>query len=157
MTDAKKGGRKLVPNDPELDDAEKTAIKAVRAYEAATKTLDLFRIENGEMFKIYDELVEEQEQKRQVADAAMRATDASFGPWNRFSERKTYDTTMLYESIGEAKFLEIGGRLNKVTTYEIDPKQIEVAAAARKIPARVMEEVRKVVPSYRAPKPPGKS
>jgi ribosomal protein L14E/L6E/L27E len=157
MTDAKKPGRKLVPSDPNLTDAEKAAIKAVKAYETADKTIDIFRIEHEETLATYTQLLEEREQKRQVADAAIRAVDATFGPWQRFSEQKKYYPDVLYERLGEKRFLEIGGRVGQVPSYEINAEQIELAIAAKKIPEAIVPDIRKITPKFRAPKGPGKS
>jgi len=148
----KKRGRKLIPTDPDLDDAERQAIKAVKHFETAEKTLDMFVLENPSVFKTYNELIEERNQKLQVADAAMRATEASYGPWNCYSEQKRYNAEVLYGHLGQAKFLEIGGSVGTTTTYEIDPQKIEVAIAANIIKGPIIDEVKKVSPVYRAPK-----
>ena len=148
----KKRGRKLIPTDPDLDEAEKQAIKAVKQFETSEKTLDMFVLEHPDVFKTYNALIEERNQKLQVADAAMRATEASFGPWNCYSEQKRYNPEVLYGHLGQAKFLEIGGSIGTVTTYEIDPQKIEVAIAAHIIKGPIIDEVKKVSPVYRAPK-----
>lgn len=152
MTDKKKRGRKLIPTDPDLDEAEKQAIKAVKHFETAEKTLDMFILENPDVFKTYNALIEERNQKLQVADAAMRATEASYGPWNCYSEQKRYNAEVLYGHLGNAKFLEIGGSVGTTTVYEIDPQKIEVAIAANIIKGPIIDEIKKVSPVYRAPK-----
>jgi hypothetical protein len=153
MTEKKKNGRKLIPTDPDLDDAEKAAIKAVKQFETAEKTLDMFVLENPEIFKTYEQLIEERNQKLQVADAAVRATGGSFGPWQCYTEQKKYKPDVLYQHLGEKKFLEIGGVINQETVYTIDPQKIEVAIAAHIIREAAIDDIKKVTPVYRAPKP----
>lgn len=148
----KKPGRKLVAGDPELDQAEQDAIVAVKDFETAEKVLDMFKIENSSVFKTYSELLDEREQKRQVADAAVRQCNASFGPWERYSERKTYNPEVLYERVGKETFLELGGKIDKITTYSIEPAKVEVGIATKKIPEAIVADIRKVIPNYRSPK-----
>lgn len=148
----KKPGRKLVPGDPSLTTKEKEAIVAVKEFEVTERVLDLFKIENGQTFKIYGELLDEREQKRQVAEAAIKSVDASFGPWERFSEQKTYYPMAVYQHLGEKGFLELGGKLETETVYILDKEKIELAIAANKIPEEIIPEIRKVTPKYRSPK-----
>lgn len=148
-------GKKLIPNDPTLTNAEKDAIAAVHRYENTLKVIDQFKIENAEVLKTYQELLDELEQTRQVADSAMRGVDASYGHWDRYMEKKTYNAAALYEALGPTEFLKLGGVIKKEPVYEIDPKTAEIAIAAEKIPKEIVEKFRKITPSYRAPKPVG--
>lgn len=152
MTEKKKNKRKLIPTDPDLDPSEKAAIKAIKQFETAEKTLDMFALEYPDVFKTYAELVEERNRTLQVADAAIRATGASFGPWQCYTEQKKYDAKAVYEHLGQAKFLEIGGAINTETVYSIDPQKIEVAIAAHTIKEAAIPDIKKVTPVYRAPK-----
>lgn len=145
--------RKLVPGDPNLTPQEKEALEAAKEYERSLKILDMFKIENSKVFKDYTELLEELEQKRQVADKLLRGLDVSYGPWERFSEQKVPNAQALYNLVGEQKFLELGGTISQQPIYDIDKEKLEVAIAAKKIPAEAANEVLKVTPKYRAPKP----
>lgn len=149
---ANKPGRKLVPSDPNLTDAERKAIEAIKEYEVAERVLDMFKIENSAIMKTYGELLEELEQKRQVADARIRATDASYGKWERFSEQKKYFPDKVYEIVGKDKFLEMGGSISSQPVYSIDPKKIDLAIADGTIPEAGAEHVKKVTSKYRSPK-----
>jgi hypothetical protein len=153
MTDEKKPGRKLIPASPDLDESELAAIKAIKSYETVEKKISLFESEHSEIFKTYDEMLEDLERKRRVADPAIRSTDASFGPWQRLTEQRTYDTDALYSLIGEEKFLDLGGTVSQMPIFDLEKDKLEVAIAARKIPKSVVDAILKITPKYRAPKP----
>lgn len=148
----KKPGRQLIPNSPELDESETSAISAVKAYERAEKKLRTFVGEHGEVFDTYRELLDKLEKKRVVADAAIRSTDASFGPWVRLGEQCTYDRAALCKQIGEERFVALGGTVSTQTVYELDKDKIDVAIAADEIPASVLAAVREIKSRYKAPK-----
>jgi hypothetical protein len=153
----KKPGRKLIPGTPDLDEGELEAIKAIKSYETLEKKIALLDSEHSEFLKTREGYLEELERKRQVADAAIRAIDASFGPWERFSEQKTYDINGLYSLIGEDKFIELGGTVSQLPVYDLERDTLEVAIAAKKIPKSVVENILKITPKYRAPKPRGRA
>lgn len=152
MTD-KKPGRKLIPADPALDEAELAAMKAIKSYETVEKKLMLFESEHAAVFETFDEMLGELELKRQVADATIRPLDASFGPWQRLSEQRTYDVTALYSLVGDERFRDLGGTVSEMPVYELDKDTLKVAIAAKKIPPSVVDAILKITPKYRAPKP----
>lgn len=148
----KNPGRKLIANSPDNDEAENAAIAAVQAYERAFKKLALYRTEHPDVFGGYRKLIDKLEEKRVVADAKMRATNASFGDWKR-SEQRSYDCALLCERIGLAAFLELGGTVRSEPIHSLDRETIEVAIAERTIPAAIVDEIRTITPKYTAPKP----
>lgn len=147
----KKPGRKLVAKAPDNDEAETAAIAAVQAYERALKKVVTHVSEHPEAFGTYRELLETLESKRKVADAKMRATDASFGDWKR-SEQRTYDAALLCERVGLAAFADLGGEVSTETVYSIDKDTVELAIEEKKIAPSVVEEVRTITAKYQAPK-----
>lgn len=153
MTEDKKPGRNLIPNSPDLDETEVEAVKAVKAFEKIDKSIALYEAEHGAVFRTYAELLDKRENKRKVADAAIRATNASFGPWQLLNVQHTYDVPTLCSLIGEDKFLELGGTVTKMPVYELGKEELELAIAANKIPAKVITEIEKLTPRYKAPKP----
>lgn len=153
QTAQKKPGRKLMAASDDLDDSEREAIKAIKAYEAQERKLAAFEGEHGDIFEAYDLLLSELERKRQIADTTIRALDASFGPWERFSERRSYDTQTLYQLVGEERFLELGGTVTKMPVIEIERATLELAIKKKEIPKSVVTEILTITPSYRAPKP----
>lgn len=145
--------KKLNPHDPALTEKEREALQAAREYEGALRVLDMFKIENSAIFQNYAQLLDEVEQKRQVADKLLRSLNASYGPWELFSEQRSYDAQALYNLVGEQRFLELGGRISQQTVYEIDKEKAEIAINAKKIPTEAVDSVRKITPKYRSPKP----
>lgn len=151
MTTEKKPGRKLIPNSPDNDQAETDAIAAVQAYERVAKKIAAFVSEHHEVFAPFRKLVDSLESKRKVADAKMRATDASFGDWKR-TEQRTYDAALLCEKIGVPAFTELGGEVTTETVYAIEKDKVELAIEEKKIAAGIVAEVRTITAKYQAPK-----
>jgi hypothetical protein len=151
VTEAKNPSRTIIANDPDASEVDKAAVKAVKAFERAAKAVRDYIAEHTKVFEPFRELVAKLEVKRKLADAAMRATDASFGEWKR-SEQRTYDNALLCELIGEEKFVELGGTVSKVDTYELPRDKLELAILAKKIPEGVVEKIRTITAKYSAPK-----
>jgi len=151
MNDPKKS-RRLVATDPRLTDAERAAIKAVEEFRTAEKTIEIFSNDNAALMEEYRQLLEERNQKMEAADVAIRGVDASYGPWDRFTADIRYNPTVLYQHIGQKKFLEIGGIIGTEPTYSIEGERIELAIAKGEIPAAVVPAVKKIIPKFRAPK-----
>lgn len=145
-------GKTLVATDPNLNHEEQAAVSAVKEYQTAEKTIELFKQDNQQLMTEYLELLEEKEQKRQVADKLIRALDVSFGPWDRYSERTTYNADMLCQLIGKQKFMELGGVESTAVVYSIDGQKVELAIASGAIPKEVVPEVKTVTSSYHTPK-----
>lgn len=142
---------RIIPNDPNLSDLEKAAVRAARDFDDAEKVIDMFKIENSAVLKIYQELLDDREQKRQVADAAIRATGKSISQWDAFSENKRYYPEKLYEAVGREAFLKMGGKISTVQQYEIEGQAIDLAISKKEIPEALAAEVKKVTLKYRSP------
>lgn len=147
----KKPGRKLIANSPDNSETENEAIAAVQAYERVFKKVRAFVSEHSDVFGGYRKLLEALENKRVVADAKMRATDASFGDWKR-SEQRSYDVPLLCEKIGLEAFTELGGSVTQEPVYSLEKEKIELGIAEKKISPAVVELIRTITPKYQAPK-----
>lgn len=155
MTEEKKPGRKLIPGSPSLDDKEKAAVKAVKEFEQSEKVIELYTTdpENREIIENYHKLLDERDQKLQVAEAAVRATDATCGPFIRTHATTKWLPAALYDRLGQQKFLAIGGKIGTETVYSITKEQAELALASKVIKEEMLPDVRKISPTYRVPKP----
>jgi hypothetical protein len=146
-----------MPASDDLDEAELEAIKAVKSYETYERRVAAFESDNREIFEGYDAMLEELERKRQVADALIRKTDATFGPWERFSEQRSYDVQALYTLLGKEKFLALGGTETEMPVIEFERKLLELQIKKRAIPASIVSQIVNVTSKYRAPKPKARS
>lgn len=127
-------------------------IPEVVEYLAAKEDLDKYMAEHQEIFAKFRELAEVVNTTRGQADKEVRARDVSCGPWDRYQVQVKYDAEKLYESLGREGFLEVGGKLNTVTTYDCDKSKIQAAITRGDIPKDVAEIVRVETPKYKAPK-----
>jgi hypothetical protein len=50
-------------------------------------------------------------------------------------------------------FMEVGGKLNTKTVYDVDKDKLEAVIAQGKLPEELVASIRKEVASYKAPKP----
>jgi hypothetical protein len=145
-------GKTLVYGATNLTQEEFAVVSAVREFEVADQTVAMFEEEHAAIFETYKDLIEERNQKREVADKLVRGRDVSCGPWKRYSESVKYDAFALYQTLGRDKFIEIGGAIGTEMVYSIDKDRAEMAFKTGNIPAHAIEAVRKVTPSFHAPK-----
>lgn len=129
------------------------AIPEVAAYEEAKQMLDAFRAVNEQVFSTYADLVDDLNQKREAADKVVRAQEASCGDWDLYQYQTKYDAKALFEALGRDGFLAVGGKLKKVTEYDVDKAKVKMAISSKQIPEEVAEAVVTVSPRYHAPKP----
>jgi hypothetical protein len=141
------GVRKTAPLINEAD------IPEVVDFLDAKDALEAFKESNAALFEELSHLVERYNTALQSADKAVRSREATCGPWNLYSFSTKYDAETLYNALGRDKFLEVGGTIGSKTVYDIDKGRLEAAIAQRRIAQELVESVRKVSPSYHAPKP----
>lgn len=127
-------------------------VPEVKAYQDAVDLLQEFKRQHANVFQTYFKLLEDRNQKMQLADKAVRAQGISCGDWERYQDQTKYNPQALYEALGRDGFLNVGGALQTVTTFSVDKSKLEAAAARGEVPPGVMEQVKTISPRYHAPK-----
>jgi hypothetical protein len=145
-------GKKLLSSDPTLTDQERQALEAVRQFEISEKTIQIFKDDNQQLMAEYDALIEERNQKLEVADQLVRGLDVSCGPWDRYTASVRYNADALFQHLGRTQFLNVGGSINTQTVYDLDKERVEIAIQTGAIPANVVPAFKTESPSYHAPK-----
>jgi hypothetical protein len=124
------------------------AVPEVVAFLNAKDKLEAFKEQYAEMFEQLELIGQEYNAALEAADKAVRAQGISCGPFEVYQTATTYDPTALFDTVGEQRFVELGGKINTVKTYELDDARIEAVVAAGKLPPAVVSAFRKVTPRY---------
>lgn len=133
------------------DKKDPEEIPEVLEYIKAEIELRRFITSHQKVFDDFSQIVGAVNSARSQADKAVRAEDVSCGPWDRYQVQVSYDARALYEAMGREGFLEVGGKLNTTTTYDVDKAKVKAAIARGDISKSVAEVVRKETPKYHAP------
>lgn len=108
--------------------------------------------EHPEVFMKYQDLVDRYNAKLEEADKKVRAEGVSCGKFENYSVSVKFDAAKMFEELGERMFLDCGGTVSQRAVYEVDPKSVEAAIAARKIPEECVDNFREVRRNYHSPK-----
>ena len=131
---------------------EPQEVPSVLEYMTAKQELDNYVNQHRKVFEGYGQLAEVVNGIRGQADKEVRALNVSCGPWDRYQVQIKYDAEALYGALGRDGFLEVGGKLNTQTVYEIDKLKVEAAISRGDIPKEIAEAIRTEAPKYHAPK-----
>lgn len=127
-------------------------IYQVREFEEALAQLENYKKKHAQVFHNYNEMIEEANQKRQVADKIVRSKGVSCGPWRLYNQTTNYDPVKLYEMMGREDFLKVGGQLKTITEYDLDKSLVSAAISQQLIPKKVADQITTKTLRYHAPK-----
>jgi hypothetical protein len=127
-------------------------IPEVKAYVEAETELRGFIAQNQQVFDTFGQLAEAVNDARSQADKAVRTEGVSCGPWDQYQIQTKYNARVLYEALGREEFLDVGGKLNTTTVFDVDKAKVKAAIARGDIPKDVAEQVVDKIPKYHAPK-----
>jgi hypothetical protein len=126
-------------------------IPEVGAFLEVRDRLRAFRDANKDFFEYLDALGEEYNSKLEVAEKVVRGRMVSCSDFHLYQLGKKFNAELLYQSLGQVKFLEVGGIVATKTSYELDKTRFQSALAANQIPAPLMEVAVKDDPKYHMP------
>jgi hypothetical protein len=127
-------------------------IPEVEAFSDVQMRLQAFRSANKAFFEYLDALSEEYNQKLEAADKAVRSRRASCGDFHLYQLQKKFDPELIFQSMGQIKFLEVGGVINTRTFYELDKTRFASALAGNLIPKELVAVAVTDEPKYHTPK-----
>lgn len=128
------------------------SIPEVSAFLDIQERLLAIKVDNPEVFRQFDDLVEQYNTALEAAEKVVRNREISCGPFENYSTKAKIDAEKMYEELGEALFLQCGGVMRKKTVYEVDTNRVAAAIAAGKIPDVCVPEFQTVQRSYHIPK-----
>lgn len=135
-----------------LNEVPVHTIPEVAAYEEVEARYQKFREDNPEYFKFLDALEEELNQKLEAADKAVRAAKVSCGKFELYKYATKYNAEELFTALGRKKFLEVGGKIQTRTVYDVDKARIDQAIKNGDIRPAVAGRAIVTSPNYHKPK-----
>lgn len=126
-------------------------IPEVHEFLEVAERLKAFRSANQEFFNYLDALAEEYNSKLERAEKVVRSRRVSCGNFHLYQMSKKFDAEMLFQSLGQVKFLEVGGIVSTKTVYELDKTRFGSALAANQVPQPLVEVAVKDDPRYHMP------
>lgn len=133
---------------------DKTApsqVQEVMDFMEAEERLSEFKQQHGDMFKQFEELAADYNQKLEAAEKVCRSKQISCGPFDLYQTQTTYDAKVLFDSLGRERFIQVGGVMNTITSYEVDKTRIEASISKSLIPSDVVEIFKKTSPRFHKP------
>lgn len=128
-----------------------TDIPEVMHFLAVKKQIDDLKEGYPEVFERLRQLQQDYNQALEAAEKAVRGRQVSCGPFNLYQWQTSLDAEKLYEELGRDEFLKVGGKIQTVTTYDLDKNKFEAHVTAGTIPKEVVDVVKKVSPRYKKP------
>lgn len=127
------------------------AIPEVVNFVDAQEALKEFREEHADVFAQLDQLVDRYNTSLEQAEKVCRAKAVSCGPFNLYQFTTKYDAEALYNAVGRDRFLELGGKIETITKYEVDRGKLEASIAQNKLDTGVVDRVRKETANFHKP------
>lgn len=134
-----------------INDKPISAVPEVAAFEEVKGRLKAFKEANTDFFEYLDAITEEYNSKLEVADKAVRACASSCGDFHLYQTQQKVDAEVLYQSLGQARFLEVGGTMTTRTFYAVDKIRFNSALKANQISEDVVAVAVKNEPRFHKP------
>jgi hypothetical protein len=132
-----------------MSDEEKPA--EVLRFEASKERLESYKAQHPKIFAELERIQEEYNTALEAADKAVREKNISAGDWQIYQVQTKIDADKLYEELGEADFLRVGGVVETKTVYSIDRAKFATLEKSGGIPQEVLDAAVKKSPRYHAP------
>jgi hypothetical protein len=127
-------------------------IPEVKTFIEIQEKIDRLKAEHPGVFDQLEALTAEYNAALEAADKMVRAHKASCGPFIMYQTMTKYNAEKLYEEVGRDRFLELGGKISVVTTFDLDKAKFEAhIATGNALPAEVINVVKEVSPRYKKP------
>ena len=132
---------------------EPAEVPEVVEFIDAEGAINDFKEEHAAVFEQLAQLTERYNAALEAAEKACRGKEVACGPFDLYQFSTKYDAEALYNAIGRDKFLEMGGKLDTKTVYELDKGRFEACVSQNKVLPEVVAQVRKETPNFHKPEP----
>ena len=133
------------------DEIDITEIPEVLDYMDARERLETFRLTHAKVMEEYAGLCDQYNTTLQAADKAVRERRVSCGPFVLKHFATKYDGEALFNSVGRDLFLQLGGTIEQVPSYNVDRGKLEAAIAQNRVKPEVVAVVRQETPNFSKP------
>lgn len=131
---------------------KKELLPEVETFEKIAGEIEAFKTIHSDFYQELQQLVERYNAAHEMAYKAARAKCVSSGPFQLMGRPAVkYNVEKVLEVLGEAAFLEYGGRTKQVTVYEVDKEQMDLACASGLISKEDVAAIRETVSRYHKP------
>jgi len=128
-------------------------VPEVQAWEDVKAKLTAFKDANPQFFQYLESLIEEYNIKLQAAEKAVRDRHISCGEFELYQFTTRYDANALFQALGHEKFLQVGGKVETRTIYDVDKARVDASIASHTISPEIAEQIRTKSPNYHKPDP----
>lgn len=143
--------KKIMTNNGSRD-LHPSSVPEVEEFMEADDRYQAFKEKHRKIFEQLIALAEDRNAKLESADKAVRAREASCGPFKLLGAPTVkINAAELIEQVGKKNFFELGGRETKITEYSIDRAEFERAVASNLLPEEVVDSVKTIVCRFSKP------
>lgn len=126
-------------------------IPEVAAFEEVKHRMQQVRETNAKFFAEFDTLAEEYNEKLNAAIRATKSREASCGDFILYQFSTRYNWEVLYQSLGHQGFLDVGGKVSQIASYDGNKQRFEAAHKSGQISDEIYNHVVKKTPCFRKP------
>jgi hypothetical protein len=126
-------------------------IPEVAAFEEVKQRMQQVRDTNAEFFAGFEALAEEYNEKLNAAVRATKSREVSCGDFILYQFGTGYDWEVLYQSLGHQGFLDVGGKVSQIASYDGNKQRFEAAHKSGQVSDEVYNRVVKKTPRFRKP------
>lgn len=131
-------------NIPALDPDDVAEVAAfVIAEEELSEFLEDVKRNHPGVLETLAHLTERRNAVLEAAQKEVKARQAPCGPFEVHNVAMIYDAEALYNAVGEEAFLTLGGSKETKVELKIDGKRFDAAVTFKKLPAELIDQVRK--------------
>lgn len=134
-----------------INTVSEESIPEVLRFLEANDRVQSFYEKHSEIFSQLLELRGEYNAALEAAEKVVRAKRVSCGPFVAYQIQTKYDAEKLYEEVGRDRFLELGGKIQTVTTFDLDKAKFEAHVVSNNVSQEVVDTVKEVSPRYKKP------
>lgn len=124
----------------------------VEALKEAETRIKSFKKAHAKLFREFDELLQDYNQKLEDAETEARAMGESVGPFSVIGYQTKIDAERLLEELGPDDFEKVGGRTEVQRVLLVDRVKFEAYAESGLIPTEVLESCYQKKPKFKTPK-----
>lgn len=131
-------------SDPKLAPEEIPEVaNFVAADQELAEYVEEVRHEYPNVLERLEQLSEHRNAALEAANMAVRAVGVACGPFEVHRQYMAYDAAALFDNVGEARFLELGGSIETKRVLSLDGARFEAAVAFKKVEGALILAVRK--------------
>jgi hypothetical protein len=123
-------------------------VPEVLEYLNAKEELESFFARNPKYVQEERALIDQYNTKLEAAGKVVRDKKVSCGPFKQLTPQIKIHAEKLFNAIGRAEFVKMGGVVGTEATYDMDKKTFEAAVARKAIPEELVPVVKETIVKF---------